>query len=160
MSHQHIVDVGEAKGEDVAADVEVSTMPSTASIATARTTPLQVDPKDGAQTLPRILLQLEGVEEAMSPISDINNILETSQTSKGQICLKTAYQQIIDSILRGPSGLSTNSRIQVQMARHMHNPLRFSNELMTMSRCQAKSQQAQHHHSVLVRKAHMHHDHL
>ncbi|KAG9192037.1 hypothetical protein G6011_10771 [Alternaria panax] len=111
MLPRHIVDAGGAKGEDVGVDVEVSTMPSATSIATPRTAPLQAKPKHGAQIPLPPQLQLEGVEEVTPLISGIHNLRGVFQPSKAQIRLKTAYQQIIDSTLRGPSGLPTNSRI-------------------------------------------------
>jgi hypothetical protein len=82
MFLHHIVGAGEARGEDVGAGVEGFTMPSITSIATTRTTSLQVKPKGGAQILPQTRLQPEEAEEVTSPISDINNLRETSQTSK------------------------------------------------------------------------------
>jgi hypothetical protein len=82
-SRQYIVDAGEAKGEeDVAAHVEVSTMPPITPITTAKTTPSQVKPKHGAQTFRQTRLQPGEVEEVMSPISDINNLRELTQTTK------------------------------------------------------------------------------
>lgn len=92
----HTVDADEAKEEDVAAVVEVSTIPSTISTATVRATQLQVllqiKLKDGAPTLPPTRRQPEGVEEALLPVSDISNLREPSQTSKAQISLKTAHR--------------------------------------------------------------------
>jgi ABC-type transporter Mla subunit MlaD len=90
------VDADEAKEEVVAEVVEVYTIPSTISTATVRTTQLQVllqiKLKDGAPTPPPTRRQSEGVEEGLLPTSDINNLRETSQTSKAQMSLKTAHR--------------------------------------------------------------------
>jgi hypothetical protein len=109
---QHTVDADEA-GVGVGG-VVVFTILSTTSIITVRTTPLQapLQPKlrDGVLTLPRTQPQLEGVEEVSLPISDTNNLHETSQVTKAQMCLRTAYRQIINSIPRGYLGRLINNK--------------------------------------------------